>query len=75
MKKIVIIGFLLFSSSFFYTAYCQEYKALEGLEAVNSVIDFRKENPKEVATYLIYLHQTYKYLNISFSDNADFIIV
>ena len=53
----------------------QEYKALEGLESINSVIDFRKDNPKEAAAYLHYIHQTYMYLNTSFSENADLVIV
>ena len=55
--------------------YSQEFKVLEGLESINVVVDFRKENPKEVATYLNLIHQTYKGVNMNINENTDFVIV
>ena len=55
--------------------YSQEYKALEGLESIDAVFDFRKDDPKEVATYLNYIYQTYKGVNITITENTDFVVV
>lgn len=51
----------------------QEYKALAGLESMKTVIDFRKSDPYEIATYLHYCHETYKGLNTFIE--TDFVIV
>ena len=53
----------------------QDYKALVGLESINAVFDFRKDNPKEVATYLNLIHQTFKGVNSTITENTDFVIV
>lgn len=55
--------------------YSQEFKTLEGLESINAVVDFRKDNPKEVATYLNLIHQTYMGLKMNINEDADFVIV
>jgi intracellular sulfur oxidation DsrE/DsrF family protein len=55
--------------------YSQEFKALEGLESINAVVDFRKDNPKEVATYLNLIHQTYMGVKMNINENTDFVIV
>ena len=68
----IVIIFSLISIA---KVYSQEFKAVEGLESINAVVDFRKDNPKEVATYLNLIHQTYKGVNMNINENTDFIIV
>lgn len=55
--------------------YSQEYKALVDLESINAVIDFRKDDPKEVAAYLNYIHGTFQGVNSTMTENTDFVIV
>lgn len=55
--------------------YGQQSKAVEGLESMNTVVDFRKDNPKEVATYLNLIHQTYMGVKMNINENTDFVIV
>ena len=55
--------------------YSQEYKALAGLESINAVVDFRKDDPTEVATYLTLIHGTYKGVKMTINENADFVVV
>jgi intracellular sulfur oxidation DsrE/DsrF family protein len=66
---------IIFSLISIAKVHCQEFKVLEGLESINAVVDFRKDNPKEVATYLNLIHQTYKGVNMNINENTDFIIV
>ena len=55
--------------------YSQEFKSLEGLESINTIVDFRKDNPQEVATYLNLIHQTYMGVKMNINENIDFVIV
>ena len=80
MKKgtqLFISGSIVIIISLISTAkiYSQEFKVLEGLESINAVVDFRKDDPKEVATYLNLIHQTYKGVNMNINENTDFVIV
>ena len=68
----IIILFSLISIS---KVYSQEFKVLEGLESINTVVDFRKDNPQEVATYLNLIHQTYMGVKTNINENTDFVIV
>jgi len=68
----IVIIFSLISIT---KVYSQEFKVLVGLESINAVVDFRKDNPKEVATYLNLIHQTYKGVNMNINENTDFVIV
>jgi intracellular sulfur oxidation DsrE/DsrF family protein len=56
-------------------AFSQEYKALVGLESINAVFDFRKDGPKEVATYLNLIHRTFLGVNSTINENTDFVVV
>jgi len=67
--------FLIFSLISIASVYSQEFKVLEGLESINAVVDFRKDNPQEVATYLNLIHQTYMGVKMNINENTDFVIV
>ena len=66
---------ILFSLINISKVYSQEFKVLEGLESINAVVDFRKDNPQEVATYLNLIHQTYMGVKMNINENTDFVIV
>ena len=66
---------ILFSFISISKVYSQEFKVFEGLESIKTVVDFRKDKPQEVATYLNLIHQTYMGVKMNINENTDFIIV
>ena len=55
--------------------YCQENRTPKSGESLNTVFDFRKDDPKAVATYLNFIHQTFIGVKNTIAENTDFVIV
>ena len=56
-------------------AYGQESSSLVHIESLNAVIDFRKHDPKEVISYLNYVHGTFMGAKKIAPGSHDFVIV